>query len=332
MLDARRILGCALLLAGGWLGYRLFVAAPPDGEAGNGGAGGASVWHSSSQCQSCHEQVHGEWKESWHAQSWIDPEVRLLSSDFANADCIDCHAPRPVFETGIGQRVLPRSVRRVEGVDCIACHVLPEGGVAGTRDVPGAACQPRARAELSSPDLCASCHDQHGTVQQWRASRYAQAGDGYQDCLDCHMPPRAGGGRDHRMHGGHDPALLRQAVALRGLREGERWVVEVENVGAGHNYPTDERSRASDVFWRPRGEERWRHLHRFRNPYRHEAELPNTELPAHATWRGAIEDEAAAGAIEVALFYKLSPYWSDPAAPDPEREATLVHRIELEPR
>lgn len=331
MLDARRILGCALLLAGAWLGYRLFVASAPDTEAGTQGAG-AGGWHSSAQCQSCHAQVYAEWQDSWHAQSWIDPEARLLSSDFANADCIDCHAPRPVFETGIGQRVLPRSVRRPEGVDCIACHVLPEGGVAATRDAPQAACQPQARAELSSPDLCASCHDQHGTVQQWRASRYAQPGPGFQDCLDCHMAPRASGGRDHRMHGGHDPALLRQAVVLRGLREGERWVVEVENVGAGHNYPTDERSRASDVFWRPRGESTWRHLHRFRNPYRHEAELPNTELPAHATWRAAIEDEAAAGAIEVALFYKLSPYWSDPAAPDPEREATLVHRIELEPR
>ena len=31
------------------------------------------------------------------------------------------------------------------------------------------------------------------------------------------------------------------------------------------------------------------------------------------------------------LVYKLSPYYADPERPDPEREAALVHRIELVP-
>jgi hypothetical protein len=142
-------------------------------------------------------------------------------------------------------------------------------------------------------------------------------------------------GRDHTMHGGHDIALVRAAVTLKLQRVEGKPVVEIENTGAGHNYPTDERSRASDVFWRPvaaAGEPaRWRQLHRFRNPYRYEVGLPNTELPAGQKVTLTIDDAEASGAVEVALFYKLTPYYADPANPDPERESTLVHSARLEP-
>lgn len=320
MSPVRVIVGLAVLAAGGWLLVALFSSPPPPAPPRS--------FTSSAQCKECHPEAWSEWEGSWHAQSWTDPEVRALSNDFANTDCIDCHAPRPIFETGIGQRVLPRAARRVEGVDCIACHLLPDGRVAGTITNDAAPCRPVERRELASADFCAACHDQHGTVQQWKASRYPDLG---QDCLACHMPHRDGDptrGRDHTMAGGHDPALLRQAVTLTGRRAGAGWTVAVENVGAGHNYPTDERSRASDLFWRPAGESAWRHLHRFRNPYRHEVDLPNTELPAGERFEATVEH---GGPIEAALFYKLSPYWADPERPDPEREATLVHRIELEP-
>jgi hypothetical protein len=298
----------------------------------------ARPFTSSEQCQACHPEAFAEWSSSWHARAWTDPAVRALSNDFANQDCIDCHAPQPVFETGIGARVLPRSARRAEGVDCIACHVLPadhvSGGlVAGTRDDPNAACRPVAVRDLGSSAFCAVCHDQHDTTKQWAATDYAARGIG---CIDCHMPPRKSGkGRDHTMHGGHDIELVRSAVALRGRREGARWIVEVENVGAGHHFPTEERSRAADVFWRPLSDagkdpSTWRHAYRFRSPYRHE-NLPDTLLPAHAVQSIPIDGAGAEGAIEVVLFYALKPYWDDPARPDPEREASIVHRLELEP-
>ncbi len=319
----RSLSGIVVLGLAAWLLVALFGSPPAEAEP--------LSFTSSQQCAECHAGVYEEWDESWHSESWVDPEVRALSRDFANADCIDCHAPRPIFETGIGNRVLPRTARRVEGVDCIACHMLPDGSVAGTLTNSKAPCRPVGRRELVDPLFCAGCHDQHKTVQQWLASDYPEQG---QDCVACHMPYRDGdpaNGRDHTMHGGHSVEMLRAAVELRGAREDGVWVVEVENVGAGHNYPTDERSRASDVFWRPAGETTWRHLYRFRNPYRHEVGLEDTELPAHATQRLPVDDPGARGAIEVALFYKLSPYWADPENPDPDSEATLVHRIELEP-
>jgi nitrate/TMAO reductase-like tetraheme cytochrome c subunit len=328
----RSAVGVIVLALAGWLIVSVFVTPEAVAEI--------RPFHSSRQCQECHADVYAEWEQSWHAQAWTDPDVRTLSNDFSNTDCIDCHAPRPIFETGMGNRVLPRTTRRVEGVDCIACHLLPDGTMAGTVEVKSAPCRPVARTELVAPEFCAGCHDQHGTVQQWKASKYAQPGPDFQSCVDCHMPYRGGDpakGREHRMHGGHDIELVRAAVELRGARDGTGWVVEVENVGAGHNYPTDERSRASDVFWRPlneggaNGVDDWRHLYRFRNPYRYEVGEVDTELPAGETKRLQLDDPAAADGAEVILVYKLSPYYADPERPDPEREASVVHRIELKP-
>jgi hypothetical protein len=296
---------------------------------------------SSQQCRECHAQEWSEWSTSWHGQAWTDPDVRALSNDFANTDCIDCHAPRGVFETGIGNRVLPRSARRVEGVDCIACHLLPadwpSGGlVAGTKDRNDVPCRPRASRELLAAEYCGVCHDQHKTVQQWRASKWPEKGV---SCIDCHMPARTGEGargHDHAMHGGHLLELVQRAVTLAAERRGGRVLVTVENVGAGHYFPTDERSRAGDLFWRPlakAGETpgTWRWLYRFRSPYRHEVDLVDTLLPANDKKEVEIDDPQVSGTIEVALYYKLTPYWKDPAHPDPDGEARQVHRLVVEP-
>lgn len=330
-MNARTWLGGLVLLAGSAAFWAVFRPAPAEAPP--------MAFTSSVQCRACHAEVYREWETSWHAQAWTDPDVRALSNDFANTDCIDCHAPRPVFETGIGNRVLPRSARRAEGVDCIACHALPalEGQserMAGTIDRLDVPCRPKATLELSRPEFCAPCHDQHKTVEQWRATRYAAEGI---DCIDCHMPFRGGDpnlGRDHTSHGAHSLELVQQAVELRARRDRSRVVVEVENVGAGHSFPTDERSRAADVFWRPLAQGTpgpWRWLYRFRSPYRDEVGVDDTLLAANATRTLELEEPESAGELEVALFFKLTPYWTDPANPDPERESRLVERVVVAP-
>ena len=335
MRHLRAILAVAVLGLAAWLLVTLFSEPAPEATA-------ARSFHSSRQCAECHAEVFAEWEASAHANAWANEDVRALSNDFANTDCIDCHAPRPVFETGIGGRVLPRASRRSEGVDCIACHLLPEGGVAGTIDDRSAACRPVARIELTRAEFCAGCHNQHGTVDQWRETSYADEGT---SCVDCHMPLRGGdpnGGRSHGFPGGHDIDTVRSAVTLSGERAGEGWRVTVTNVAGGHHFPTDERSRASDVFWRPAGDEDapWRFLYRFRDPYRYEVDLESTLLPHGEARVLPLEHADARGAVEVALFYMRSPYFHDPttgepieteAVRDPEREAELLHRILLEP-
>ena len=323
------IFGLMIAALGLWFASSIFIEPTPPQVA--------RTFESSVSCKDCHQEVYAEWEGSQHSISWTNPAVRALSNEFANQDCIDCHAPRPVFVSGIGERVLPRASRRVEGVDCITCHLLPEnpdgtpGGMAGTIANANAACRPVQRVELQRVEFCAGCHDQHETVRQWRASEWPARGE---DCLSCHMPYRNGdpnSGRDHTCLGGNSLALLKSAVELRGVRVGEGWKIEVENVGAGHSFPTDERSRAADVFWRPVGNETWQHLYRFRSPYRFEVDIVDNLLLAHETRNIALEEPEAQGAVEVALFYKRSPHYEDPDAPDPEREATLVQRIVLEP-
>ena len=327
----KTISGFLVLGVAAWLLFTILSEPPASAEA--------RAFTSSRQCQECHQEVYAEWASSEHATSWTGEDVRALSHNFANKDCIDCHAPRPVFETGIGERVLPRSSRRVEGVDCLSCHQLREGGMAGTITSESAACRPIEKRELASEELCVSCHDQHETVKQWRATPFADQGI---DCLSCHMPYRDDDptqGRDHRCLGGHDLELVRSAVELRGAAAEGGWSIEVENVAAGHHFPTDERSRAADVFWRPLAEGadtgRWFHLYRFRSPYRDEVGVSDTLLPFGATRTIELEHE---GPVEVGLFFNLRPVYLDPesAQPlpledvlDPEPDARLLHRIEL---
>ena len=325
---ARKLIAALLFGLTTWVLVLVFSPSAPPAEP--------QTFTSSTQCRDCHAEVYSEWEVSWHAQAWDDPDVRALSENFSNTDCIDCHAPRPIFETGVGNRVLPRSSRRGEGVDCIACHVLPEGGVAGTIAKPSAPCAPVQKVDLQRPEYCGVCHDQHKTVEQWKASSFYEKGIG---CIDCHMPFRNGDpnqGRDHTCHGGHDMELVRSAVEVRGRREAGRWVIEIENVAAGHSFPTDERSRAADLFWRPIPEpgtepEAWQHAYRFRSPYRYEVDIIDNLLLADETREIPLEADGADGAIEVAFFYKLTPYYEDPEHPDPEREAHLIQSLELLP-
>jgi nitrate/TMAO reductase-like tetraheme cytochrome c subunit len=120
-MNARAIAGVLVLALGAWALVAIFhEPAKPHAPV---------AWESSAQCAECHADVSAEWQQSWHAQAWNDEEVRKLSENFSNTDCIDCHAPQPVFETGIGNRPLARSTRRAEGVDCISCHQMKDGRV-----------------------------------------------------------------------------------------------------------------------------------------------------------------------------------------------------------
>jgi hypothetical protein len=286
---------------------------------------------SSAQCLACHAGAAAEWEASHHAVAYENPEVRKLSNDFANQECIACHAPRPVLAFAPGERVLARQANRGAGVDCLACHLNPDGTVATANPHPqeSAPCRPRTVSRMEAAEHCAACHNQHQTVDQWRASPRERRGA---NCLHCHMPEvfREGGrrGRDHSFPASHDLAALRSAAALRAGRDGEGPWVEVENVGAAHHFPTDERSRAADVQVRWAGADGawsdWEHLYRFRQPYRDETHLRDTLLPAAAVWRGRPAAPPGARQGEARLLYRTNPFL-------PDEEARELHRAPFEP-
>ncbi len=270
-------------------------------------------------CHSCHAAVYAEWEASHHAYAYLNPEVRKLSQDFRNEECLACHAPRPVLSFQAGERVLARSSDRGAGVDCMSCHLRPQGGIATSNPRPSssAPCQPVYEPRLAGVDMCASCHNQHQTVDQWRASDAEIRGD---NCLGCHMEDafRAGGrrGRHHGFPAGHDRDALLKAVTLTSGSDadGRPWV-ELHNVGAGHNFPTDERSRAADLQLRWQDEagawQAWQRLHRFRDPYRDETDLTNTQLPSQQVWRKVLDPPAPGRAGEVRLLYRTQPFLPD---------------------
>ncbi|MFQ5749592.1 MAG: hypothetical protein ACE5H3_09070, partial [Planctomycetota bacterium] len=179
-----------------------------------------------------------------------------------------------------------------------------------------------------SVDHCAACHNQHKTVEQWRAAPARLRG---RDCLDCHMEmtPRAGGrmGRSHRFPGGHSLEMLQRAVKLEAGRTAEGPWARVTNVGAAHNFPTDERSRAADVQvrWKTAaGWGSWQHVGRMRDPYRDEVDLTNTQLVSGESWQKALIPPEGAGQGEIRLLYRTNPF-------QPDAEAAEVGRVAIVP-
>ncbi|MCA8949276.1 MAG: hypothetical protein KDE27_07225 [Planctomycetes bacterium] len=286
-------------------------------------------WESSVQCKSCHEDVYAEWTGSHHQIAFTNPEVRKLSDDFRKEECMDCHLPRPLVITGFGSRTLPRRTHFDEGISCISCHLGPDGGLLARNDRPEVPCAPKRSTDFLAVKSCESCHNQHWTTDQWRASPYAAQGT---DCASCHMPEvtrvRKDGskrmGRGHVFHGSHDVATLKKAGKFEVARAGSEVALTLTNTGAGHNYPTEERHRAVDMLYRfvtadqETGGE-WTLAYRFRMPYRDESTpvgpgadvQENTQLPAFATKTVNVPIPAGAVAVETRLWYRLTPFCGD---------------------
>jgi hypothetical protein len=333
-----------LTLAGGLVAalvaLGIAISKPPssaegaNGADGMGGAGATAIadreaprFQSSAECAACHREVHDEWHGTQHQISYLNPEVRKLSDDFKNKECAACHLPRPIIETGLLQRTLPRLTRPEEGVDCLTCHLGPGGRIVGKR-ASNEGCMPIADERMMGVDGCATCHNQHKTTDQWRASKWAA-----QDvtCNDCHMEKvaRKDGreGYSHVFRAAHDLDMLKRAVEVRLDVDASaaKASIEVENVYAGHNFPTEERSRAADLmvrFLAPDGSAgEWTQLFRFRQPYRDEPG-ENTQLPAHAVHRSEVAIPEGATRLEVRLWYRRNPF-----AVDGDDESLLVHEL-----
>lgn len=304
-------------------------------------ANGAPRFQSSAECRSCHEEVWDEWYGSHHQISYENPEVRKLSNDFRNKECQSCHLPQPISVTGYERRSLPRQSRFSEGVGCISCHLGADGRVIGRRAREDVPCKPVANEEFVTEKFCASCHNQHYTTDQYRSSHYPEAGV---SCASCHMEEversHGGIGRKHVFPGAHDLPTLRSAARFEARFEDGKLVVETENVGAGHNMPTEERHRAVDVMTRFELEDGsmtdWHRSYRFRMAYRDAPDLlvdppiptgESTQLEAGKTH--VLEREIPEGAVraEARLWYRLNPF-----AVDEDDASSMLYERKVELR
>ncbi|MHC4897191.1 MAG: multiheme c-type cytochrome [Planctomycetota bacterium] len=291
-------------------------------------------WQSSQQCKECHQDVWDEWHGSHHQIAYLNPDVRLLSDDFRNKECQACHLPRPVSITGYGQRTLPRMTLPDEGVSCLTCHLGKAGEILGRREIKTAPCRPQQSAELVSVEMCASCHNQHGTTDQWRATRYPQEG---KDCNSCHMPEverqlqagRKRKGYGHVFHGAHDKAILQSAGTFEAVAADGELVMSYENTSAGHNVPTEARHRALDIVFRFQladgSQSEWQRAYRFRQPYRDEPG-ENTQLPADQKKVVRVPVPEDATKAEARLWYRLTPFVLDD---DPKSTLLFEREVSL---
>jgi len=267
-------------------------------------------------CAKCHPNQYAEHEQNTHGRAFTDEEVRLATARFSQQDCIICHTPRPIFETGVGMNPMKRMHNLEEGNTCMTCHWRPNYDYAQFEG--GAHCKTAFHPDVGTVEACASCHRNHGTPYQWEKSPHGKAAG--RVCMDCHMAEVtravAVGGpvretRSHVFPGGRDEKHVRRAYSYETKIEGNEVVVTITNKGAGHNFPTELKQRSVEslvVVKDKEGKEVARSRMVFRDPYKrpYGLELPvNTQIPSGQSREHHVPLPVAGGTVECQLFYKL---------------------------
>jgi HEAT repeat protein len=267
-------------------------------------------------CGECHPAIYAEHAANTHGRAFTDEEVRLATGRFDHGDCIRCHTPRPVFETGIGQNPITRHYGLEEGNSCMTCHWRPNYDYSAFHG--GAQCRDAFDPRVGEVEACASCHRNHGTPYQWEIAPEGKAAG--RECVTCHMPrvnrPVAVGQpprlvRSHVFPGSRSEKQLRRAYKYDAALDGNEVVVTVTNKGAGHNFPTELKQRSVESLIVVRdldGREVSRSRMVFRDPYKrpYGLHLPvNTQIPSGESRQHRVPLKVASGTVDCELHYKL---------------------------
>ena len=235
-------------------------------------------------CGACHKEIYEEWKTSIHAKAFEDPFFQAYWKKDRNIwVCLNCHTPlenqQPTLIKEIPRARVEKAVQELnphydpayqkEAITCAACHVR-DGVVLGPFDDSAAPHPTQFDPAFRTTQVCYRCHNvvsgpaqfynvgPCGTYAEYEG-RYFMQERGF-ICQNCHMPeverPVAQGGpirqgRRHLWRGGHDPDMIRQAVAVRvkadppAPKPGERvtFTATLINAGAGHKIPTGDPDR-----------------------------------------------------------------------------------------
>ncbi len=235
-------------------------------------------------CGTCHREIYNEWKTSIHAKAYTDPFFQAYWKKDKNIwVCLNCHTPlenqQPTLVGDIPRGRVERAPEtpnphfdlayQQEGVTCAACHVR-DGVILGPYDDSAAPHPTQFDPSFRTTKICYRCHNVvSGPAQFYNVGpcgTYAESEGEFFikergfTCQSCHMPvvdrPVATGspirrGRRHLWRGGHDPEMIRRAVALQVQAHpstpvpGEEvtFTVTLMNAGAGHKIPTGDPDR-----------------------------------------------------------------------------------------
>jgi hypothetical protein len=193
--------------------------------------------------------------------------------------------------------------------------------MAGKVTDPTQPCKPVTVEAMSEMVVCSGCHNQHKTHDEWATSSFYPD----KDCNHCHMPlvegiPTKGKPkkkyRAHTWPGGHDVKTLREAFTLEvTVDDGLKAKVVLKNDGAGHNFPTDARFHRADLkvdVLLPSGEVVSQFEEKFKNPFRYEFGMPNTQIKPGETKtyerRLILPAGATKGRLRARVLYCLQPH------------------------
>ncbi|WP_447973360.1 multiheme c-type cytochrome [Nitrospira sp. Kam-Ns4a] len=235
-------------------------------------------------CGSCHREIYEEWKTSIHARAYTDPFFQAYWRKDRNIwVCLNCHAPLDSQQPTVVQEIPRGRVEKAaqvpnphydpdyqkEGISCAACHVR-DGVILGPFDDSVAPHPTKFDPAFRTTQLCYRCHNvvsgpaqfynvgPCGTYAEYEGKFFMQ--ERGMICQSCHMPeverPVAEGGplrhgRQHLWRGGHDPEMIRRAVAVQVDAEPSvpipgqpiRFTLTLINAGAGHKLPTGDPDR-----------------------------------------------------------------------------------------
>jgi hypothetical protein len=235
-------------------------------------------------CGTCHRAIYEEWKSSVHAHAYDDPFFQAYwKKDGKVWVCLNCHAPlenqQPTLIRDIPRGRVEQVVQEPnphfdadyqrEAITCAACHVR-DGVIVGPFDDSAAPHPTRFDPAFRTTQVCYRCHNvvsgpfqfynvgPCGTYAEYEGRYFMK--DRGMICQSCHMPeverPIAEGGplrhgRRHLWRGGHDPDMIKRAVAVQlhahpvDPRPGDRvtFTLTLINAGAGHKLPTGDPDR-----------------------------------------------------------------------------------------
>ena len=235
-------------------------------------------------CGTCHTEIYDEWKTSIHAYAYRDPFFHAYWTKDKNIwVCLNCHTPlenqQPTVIKDIPRQRVEKAVHAAnpnydpeyqkEGVTCAACHVR-DGMILGPFEDSAAPHPTKFDPSFRTAQVCNRCHNvvsgpaqfynvgPCGTYAEYEG-RYFMKERGF-ICQSCHMPeitrPVAVNspirqGRQHLWRGGHDPAMVKSAVAIQvksdpsSPKAGDELLVTLIliNAGAGHKLPTGDPDR-----------------------------------------------------------------------------------------
>ncbi|MDD5674082.1 MAG: multiheme c-type cytochrome [Chitinivibrionales bacterium] len=270
-------------------------------------------------CKPCHAEIYNEWETTRHNRAWTSEDFKSLSKDYSKQDCLNCHAPKPFFETGLKKEPVLRDDDRTGGINCLTCHRKEHAVMAVYNDSKGD-CNPLFTDQLTAANICANCHLL--AAEEWKKSSYSQPGKNYSTCIDCHMKTvkraSAKGGKirsvhQHITYGEHDTKALEYATLHLGAKiEGGKVTVTLKNDNVGHNLPSGRIGRTLVLITAVKNadDEVVNMQKEYFTKYDNKTK-PDQSIPPDKVVSYTYDTKAESGEVVVRVLYKTDPDMTD---------------------